>query len=249
VAESTSEQPEEPGRPDVARVVAAGVRQSGEKKGPSSYLVPAGLAIALAAAIALGVGAVVFHHKDPAKPVNAADRQRPPASNAPAVVGAPTPVPSRSTGPKQALPHGKNANGAAPAKKSKSGAKSGVRAASTPTHLIISYASNRCIDADSGGTVQIWDCAGGPNQRWALVNGTIREHDRCMTASGSSKGASITVATCDGRSTQQFTLNAAHDLANGPLECVDVKDQKTGNGTPLQLWDCAGTSNQKWHTG
>jgi hypothetical protein len=27
---------------------------------------------------------------------------------------------------------------------------------------------------------------------------------------------------------------------------VDVKDMETGNGTPLQIWECAGTSNQKW---
>jgi hypothetical protein len=29
---------------------------------------------------------------------------------------------------------------------------------------------------------------------------------------------------------------------------VDVKDQATGNGTRLQLWDCNGQDNQKWST-
>jgi hypothetical protein len=248
VAESTPEQPEESERPDVARVVAAGVRQSGEKRGASSYLVTAGLAIALAGAIALGVGAVVFHHKNPAKPVNAADRQRSPVSAAPTVT--PTPIPSRSTGPKSGGPHAKNAGGAGPAKKPKSGSKSGsgVRAASAPTHRIIGYASNRCIDA-SAGAVQIWDCGSKPSQRWSFVNGTIRSQGRCMTAAGSSNGAAIQVARCNGGAAQQFTLNPAHDIAHGSLECVDVKDKETGNGTRLQLWDCAGTSNQKWYTG
>ncbi|MCL6671882.1 RICIN domain-containing protein [Streptomyces panaciradicis] len=39
----------------------------------------------------------------------------------------------------------------------------------------------------------------------------------------------------------------------GPLvdtkigKCVDAKDSGTADGTRLQLWACAGTSNQKWH--
>jgi beta-glucanase (GH16 family) len=32
----------------------------------------------------------------------------------------------------------------------------------------------------------------------------------------------------------------------GGNRCVDVKDWNSANGAALQLWDCAGTSNQKW---
>jgi hypothetical protein len=46
------------------------------------------------------------------------------------------------------------------------------------------------------------------------------------------------------------TLSAAGDLVNvSANRCVDVVDNNTANGAQLQLWDCAGTANQKWTTG
>jgi hypothetical protein len=58
------------------------------------------------------------------------------------------------------------------------------------------------------------------------------------------------LAKCNGSSAQKFTLNSSNDLVNlNADKCVDVKDQQTANGTPLQLWSCGGTSNQKWHLG
>lgn len=38
-------------------------------------------------------------------------------------------------------------------------------------------------------------------------------------------------------------------IGKGSNRCVDVTDAKNGkgkDGTPLQIWDCAGTANQKW---
>jgi hypothetical protein len=38
-------------------------------------------------------------------------------------------------------------------------------------------------------------------------------------------------------------------IGKGSDRCVDVTDAKSGkgkDGTPLQIWDCAGTANQKW---
>jgi hypothetical protein len=58
------------------------------------------------------------------------------------------------------------------------------------------------------------------------------------------------VAHCNGSPAQQFVLNAAHDLVNVQADkCVDAKDKGTSNGVRLQLWSCAGTSNQKWSLG
>jgi hypothetical protein len=60
-------------------------------------------------------------------------------------------------------------------------------------------------------------------------------------------GTQIQLARCHGGSAQHFDLNSDGDLVNtGAGKCVDVKDMETGNGTPLQIWECAGTSNQKW---
>jgi hypothetical protein len=60
-------------------------------------------------------------------------------------------------------------------------------------------------------------------------------------------GTQIQLARCHGGSAQHFDLNGDGDLVNtGAGKCVDVKDMETGNGTPLQIWECFGTSNQKW---
>jgi Ricin-type beta-trefoil lectin domain len=272
VSESTPEQPEEPKRPDVARAFTASVRQSGEKRSPSSYLLTAGLAIVLAGAVALGVGAIVFHHRAPAKTLNAADRRRPPAggvSSAPPVnpatpsrpvAGGPVGAPGTPGHPAAKSP-GKSADGkGSPQKKSGNGSTgssgSGVRAeAAVVTHSIVSYASNRCVDVGgghaSGSPLQIWDCTGASWQRWSFENGTIRSMGMCMTmAGGASNGTPIQLATCNGGAAQRFKLNGGRDIVHsGTSECVDVKDQKTGNGTRLQLWKCSGTNNQKWRTG
>ena len=273
MSESTPEQQEEPKRPEVARAFTASVRQSGEKRSPSSYLVTAGLAVVLAGAVALGVGAIVFHHQAPAKTLNAADRRHPPAAGASNAPPANQPPPSRpvlgapgggrpgAPGSPSSQAPGKSADGKGTAEKKSGGGStgssgSGVRAATAVvTHSIVSYASNRCIDvtggqASSGAPLQIWSCTGASWQRWSFQNGTIRSMGMCMTmAGGASNGTPIQLATCNGGVAQRFKLNGSQDIVHsGTSECLDVKDQNTGNGTRLQLWKCSGTSNQKWHT-
>lgn len=270
MSESTPEQPEEPKRPDVARAFTASVRQSGEKRSPAGYLLTACLALVLAGAVALGVGAIVFHKRTPPKTVNAADRQRgtsaartpgtPAGTPVPVRPGAPVPV----TGPVGA--GGKKTDGKTPAtkqaghgSKSSAGSSGGqVKAmAAVPTVQIVSYASGRCMDVQDGNTangtpVQIWTCNGGaPQQRWSFQSGTIRSMGVCLTVAGpSSNGAPVQVAHCNGGSAQKFRLNSAADIVHsGTSMCLDVKDQNTADGTRLQLWQCGGTSNQKWHTG
>jgi hypothetical protein len=47
---------------------------------------------------------------------------------------------------------------------------------------------------------------------------------------------------------QRFTLSGAGDLVNvSANKCVDIADWNNTDGAKLQLWDCAGTTNQKWH--
>ena len=56
-----------------------------------------------------------------------------------------------------------------------------------------------------------------------------------------------TEAPAPARGFPQFTLNSAGDLVNPQAnKCVDIKDNNANAGAKLQLWDCAGTSNQKW---
>jgi hypothetical protein len=131
-----------------------------------------------------------------------------------------------------------------------------VTSAPLPTRSIVSYASSRCIDVTNGsrasGTqLQIWDCSGDAWQQWSFPSdGTVRSMGMCMAVSGGSTadGAPIVLEPCNGSAAEKFTLNGSYDLVNSQAnKCVDVTNQQTANGTRLQLWSCAGTSNQKWH--
>ncbi|MGQ4427892.1 ricin-type beta-trefoil lectin domain protein, partial [Streptomyces violaceoruber] len=118
------------------------------------------------------------------------------------------------------------------------------------------YMSGRCIDVldgkrTNGTPLQIWSCEGQAWQQWEIwPDGTIRTMGKCMTLLGGHDNATpIALYDCNGNATQQFRVNAANDLVNPYADkCVDVKDQRTTNGTRLQLWTCNGQANQKWST-
>jgi beta-glucanase (GH16 family) len=118
--------------------------------------------------------------------------------------------------------------------------------------------SGRCIDIPGanpvdGTRLQTYDCNGTTAQQWAFQSdGTLRAMGKCMDPAGGAltNGTPIQIVTCNGNPVQRFTLSAAGDLVNvSANRCVDVVDNNTANGALLQLWDCAGTANQKWTTG
>jgi hypothetical protein len=115
--------------------------------------------------------------------------------------------------------------------------------------------SNRCIDIPSanpvdGARLQLYDCNNTGAQQWAANgDGTLRALGKCMDPAGGTlaNGTPIQLVTCNGNPVQRFTLSGAGDLVNiSANRCVDVKDWNPNNGAQLQLWDCAGTTNQKW---
>lgn len=133
---------------------------------------------------------------------------------------------------------------------------SGGGTATAAGNAIVGYGSSKCIEVSAhagtvGSPLRLWGCDGDAWQKWVFKSdGSVRSMGLCLGIAGSSKsnGAAIRLATCNGGWAQRFTLNSSHDLVNTVIgKCVDAKDQGTGNGTPLQLWDCGGTSNQKWY--
>ncbi|MEV7622525.1 family 16 glycosylhydrolase [Actinoplanes sp. NPDC089786] len=125
----------------------------------------------------------------------------------------------------------------------------------SPTGGLRSNFSNRCIDIPAanpvdGARLQLYDCNGSNAQQWSFNgDGTLRAMGKCMDPAGGAlaNGTPIQLVTCNGNPVQRFTLSGAGDLVNvSANRCVDVKDWNSGNGAQLQLWDCAGTTNQKW---
>jgi len=126
-----------------------------------------------------------------------------------------------------------------------------------PGTTIYGHASNRCIEVAGhkwrdGAPLQIADCTGKNWQKWDFrPDGTIRSLGLCMDATwgGTANGTVVQVAVCSGNPAQQFILAGPRDLVNVQAnKCVDVVDEKTGNGAKLQLWECSGRDNQKWST-
>jgi hypothetical protein len=50
---------------------------------------------------------------------------------------------------------------------------------------------------------------------------------------------------CNGTAAQQWTLGS-DGTVRALGKCLDVTNQSTADGAPLQLWDCTGGANQKW---
>lgn len=118
------------------------------------------------------------------------------------------------------------------------------------------FAANRCIDVkDSqsgvghdGSALQMWDCAGSANQKWAFYpDGTVRSLGFCMdlALASTSDGTQIQIARCNGGWAQKWSLNAAHDLVN-PTAGKCLHADSTGNGGRLTLRTCNGSGSQKW---
>jgi hypothetical protein len=254
----TAERETEIGPTELAPIVAAGVRRPGEKRSAGGRIAIVGLSVVLAGALAVGIGAIVFHKSKDPKTLNAANTH-----------GAPKPIitsvpPSRVPTNAPTLRPGKG--GLAPATDPKdghkrSGAKTstqGVRTAkaSGTRSTLVSNASGRCIDVTHEGAtgipLQIWTCH--PETAWQqwtpYSDGSVRSMGKCMTVTGSADGAPVELASCNGGQAQRFRLNGSQDLLNASVDkCVDVKDNSSANGASLQLWSCRGTGNQKWHTG
>ncbi|MGW0503856.1 family 16 glycosylhydrolase [Micromonospora sp. NPDC003241] len=125
----------------------------------------------------------------------------------------------------------------------------------TGTTRIRGQQSGRCIDIPSanpydGAPLQIWDCNTTAAQAWTFAaDGTVRAMGKCMDPAwaGTANGTEVNLVTCNGNPAQRFTLSPAGDLVNlSANRCVDVRENNANNGGRLQLWDCAGTANQKW---
>jgi len=74
-----------------------------------------------------------------------------------------------------------------------------------------------------------------------------QENDTCVDTSGGSSadGTPIEINTCDGGSSQQWTV-ASDGTLRSLGKCLDVTGGSTAPGTPVDLNDCNGTAAQQW---
>ncbi|MEU8036518.1 ricin-type beta-trefoil lectin domain protein [Streptosporangium sp. NPDC049078] len=126
----------------------------------------------------------------------------------------------------------------------------------SPTSAIRGVGSGRCLDVANvsqanGAAVQIWDCNGQNNQRWAPTGASeLRVYgNKCLDVSNQStaNGAQVQIWDCNGQNNQKWRLNNDGSItAVGANKCLDVSNNSTANGARLQIWDCNGQGNQRW---
>lgn len=132
----------------------------------------------------------------------------------------------------------------------------------TRTGALRSVSAGKCLDVPGQSTtpgtrLHVWDCWGGPNQRWTstaageltVYSGTT---SRCLDAegAGSTAGTAVIIWSCHGGANQRWRLNADGSVtaAQSGL-CLEVANAGTANGSAARLWTCNGQGNQRWTLG
>jgi hypothetical protein len=121
----------------------------------------------------------------------------------------------------------------------------------------------KCLDllgavTTNGAAMQIWDCWGGPHQRWLFQGDQIvykNDTSRCLDLKDGSmtNGNDVVLWQCHGGVEQQWvydsdTFTIKYKASDG-TKCIDLNDFDTRNGRKVQIWDCHGSSNQRWVLG
>ncbi|MFE7358215.1 alkaline phosphatase family protein [Streptomyces sp. NPDC057543] len=104
---------------------------------------------------------------------------------------------------------------------------------------------NHQTDPAEPGKLGLWHCEEAANQQWVRhADGTIRNADKCLTATADGKTG---LADCDGTPVQSWQPETNGSLRNPASgRCLTVPGSDIANGTPAELRDCDGTTSQKW---
>ncbi|MET8759881.1 ricin-type beta-trefoil lectin domain protein [Lentzea sp. NPDC004782] len=121
---------------------------------------------------------------------------------------------------------------------------------------ITSVASGKCVDVNgasnaNGAAVQLWDCNGGTNQRWASTSSKQLAvyGNKCLDVygAGTSPGTSVVIWDCHGGTNQQWTVNSTGTIVGVQSGlCLDASGGGTANGTKLVIATCTGGTSQQW---
>jgi lysophospholipase L1-like esterase len=115
--------------------------------------------------------------------------------------------------------------------------------------------SLRCLDVSGARTAPavavIWDCHGGPNQRWTRSRADeLRVYKaHCLDVAGrrTANGTRVIIWPCHGGSNQKWRFNPDGTItAIDSDRCLTVARNTTAPGAVLQILDCNGSGAQQW---
>jgi len=118
---------------------------------------------------------------------------------------------------------------------------------------LVGGASGRCLDVPGSNTANgtqpiIWDCSGNANQRWTASGATLQSLGKCLDAPlNGTAGVKVQIWDCNGQTNQQWSINANGTVSSVSSGlCLDVSGAGTANNTPVILWTCTASANQRW---
>lgn len=120
-----------------------------------------------------------------------------------------------------------------------------------------------CLTAQgtAGWKVLLEPCTGAPSGEWRLVYPRsvragagsapltlVNPGSRwCMAdPGGTTNGTRMVAESCNGKTSQTWTLPAGPVGSQLPGKCLDDHASSTTNGNKIDLWTCKGTSGQQW---
>lgn len=227
-------------------------------------------ALAMSAAMTLAIAGAVFIAADPGHDGRSGPAVAAKAPNGRLVplglaIGPASQPATTPSSPRQSPTAGKSTPAAsAPSHAGHAGAQppSSPAARSSPaapsTFRLVAAQSGLCLDVPqsktaAGTQLDIWDCNGDPNQVWTQTGSkqlTVYSGDdlRCVDSAfgATTPGAFAIIWPCSSAA-NQWSLNAngtVTDVRSGL--CLDVTQNGTSDGSPVQLWTCNGGENQVW---
>ncbi|MBL1101940.1 RICIN domain-containing protein [Streptomyces coffeae] len=192
--------------------------------------------------------------QDTSSPTRAATAiPRLPRDTAPATATATSPAdhrPSRSASP--SATHSKKAeHKRASPTASKPPKPKPPRAPGAAGYAYVGVRSGLCVDVphQEGMQLRLAPCAGSGGQSFTYTPaGELRVYgDACVTGTGpeGAQGTPVVIASCGGGDRQRWQLEGDGTIRQDGI-CVDAFNGYNDPGTPLQLWECAASTNQQW---
>jgi hypothetical protein len=105
-----------------------------------------------------------------------------------------------------------------------------------------SYPNYKLTDTNSSGRDLLLNSWGVSNARTGTVTGLS---GKCLdTVTPSSGNPKVVISTCNGASSQRWTLSNGALTSGG--RCADASGAGTANGTLIITYTCSGAANQQW---
>lgn len=131
------------------------------------------------------------------------------------------------------------------------------------TGMVVNLASDKCVDVaggsqEAGAAALSYSCHGDANQRWQQADAgggyrtlAAKHSGQCLTAEGTTDGARVSQAPCEGLASQQFLPQKFSDgsvrlVGRESGKCLDLPASNAADGVPLTLYSCHSGENQRF---